>query len=148
MLSYFSGVTRYNRKLGAILIFTPNSWHAFSHAPPSSPQKSKCGGVQRVRNLAFAVWALYNKKCHFDMHCWSSSQGSGYEKDPCSVTATPCEGWIKQSTGAHLSWQLVGNPLIRAPIFKVWIRKREFAGIIHTCPSRLSDWGVYCPAFT
>ena len=33
MFSHFSGVTKIDRSLGANLIFTPNSWQAYSHVP-------------------------------------------------------------------------------------------------------------------
>ena len=47
---------------------------------------------------------------------------------------------------------IVGDPLIGAPIvmalfLEAWIRKQGFASAIHICPSKLSDWGMYCPAF-
>ena len=53
------------------------------------------------------------------MHFWSSSEGSGCEKEPYGLTLTPCGGCIEQYVGVHLScWHLClgthcwGPPLV------------------------------------
>ena len=152
MFSHFSGMTRNNWKLGTILIFTPDSGHAYSYVPWAVCKTLSVKGFKwlEISPLLFR----HNRGTGVTLTCFAEAVQKGLGvRNPDRLKVTPCGGWIEQSTKVCLShWHLLlgthcWGSIVMALFLKAWIGKWGFASAIHTCPSKLSDRGLYHPAF-